>query len=257
MSQSAFSFRVLRKGPRRASGQTNQGNDAQAGQGQIERGESVLTRLTGLQVGVSEARPEWPPPRAPTPTSTRGLTSALTRRLEVATVAYLCSLYLCFGFQETHAQAPESDAPSPHSPVPEILAGDWVSVTTSGVQYWDKGTGAPLGGGGGTGVVYHFGRDGSYSETLILESRFYGCESRQVWSNQGTMTVQGHTVTLYPQTGRYQTSDSCGRVPSRDEARTGEPERFRVAIGPDPNDPTGPTRLWRTTASGVQSFTRP
>jgi hypothetical protein len=163
---------------------------------------------------------------------------------------------LWFSASASLAQAPGSSEPTPRSTLPAALEGDWVNATSSSVSYEDGVTGSLLS-GGGAATVYHFWQDGRYTESVIVTSRLYECELRQQSFSQGTVTLQNGILTLYPQAGRHQTSDSCGRYPNEDKVRKRESERFLVALGPDPNDPTGTVRLWLKTASGLSTFTRP
>ena len=164
---------------------------------------------------------------------------------------------LWLGPSESRAQAPESVRPAPRTALPATLAGDWISATSSSVRYEDRTTGTSFS-GGGAATIYHFWEDGRYTESVIVTSRLYGCELRQQSFSQGTVTLQaGGILTLWPQAGRYLSSDSCGRYPSQDKARQREPERFLVAIGPDPDDPTDTIRLWLKSQTGLSTFTRP
>jgi hypothetical protein len=100
------------------------------------------------------------------------------------------------------------DNSTPRTLVPAQLAHAWYSGTVSSIYFHDRATGSwnqPS----GTGVGYGFLPDGRYRKGVLLQSSLYNCTMTFFAYNEGTMTVEGNKIVLYPTYGRIKSLDNC------------------------------------------------
>jgi hypothetical protein len=149
-------------------------------------------------------------------------------------------------------------ADAPRTAVPDILAGEWYNGSSPLSYYRDRATGAWYNRGASMGGGYRFRPNGDYEEWSVVVNEFGACKTVFYHEVQGTMTVEGATVTLYPVSGRETLDSSCFPTNNYDRPRSSEfmvPEQFQAAVGP--HEESGVIVFRRTSEFGVLTYNRP
>ena len=120
--------------------------------------------------------------------------------------------------------------------VPAQLAGKWVAGSTSATTYWDA-QGTYVGNGSGSGQLYNFHPDGTFSYHMVMEVRTYGMTSTVRTNYSGRVNFANGQFTLEPTSGHYHSemgSSVTDRAMTADElAKAGETFPYRLEPGAD------------------------
>ena len=99
-------------------------------------------------------------------------------------------------------------APPASGKLPAALIGSWGFTTISGTTYWDRSTGAYLGGGTGGSQTYTFLPGGRYKLFNYVRSRNTGWQLETLTWEEGTVSVEGDSLVLQPTSGKYKVMDN-------------------------------------------------
>jgi hypothetical protein len=101
---------------------------------------------------------------------------------------------------------------------PSSLFGSWVYGTMSLTDYYNASTGAYIGNGYGTSVLFKFTSDGRYEQTVYISSTVYSCRTDIFVTNEGKVKFDGAQFRVYPTKGRVRSSDTCNAASNYDRA---------------------------------------
>lgn len=116
---------------------------------------------------------------------------------------------------EVKSTGRDSDAPASARPprdggVPGELVGKWQAGSSSSTGYADSATGATQG-GGGTQVMYTFFPDGRFEYASLYTLRTYNCATNTMLYKTGRVELDGSTLTLVTEGGKFTSEDTCNR----------------------------------------------
>lgn len=103
---------------------------------------------------------------------------------------------------------------TPATPLPEPLAGEWLTGTLSTLQYYDATNGTWLD-PSGEGFYYLLDGDGRYETGAVIDSTVGGCTLRLLGVERGTMALEGETLTIHRHWVRTHVTNSCGGTAER------------------------------------------
>ena len=132
-------------------------------------------------------------------------------------------------------------ANTPRTSVPTELAQQWYSGSVSPIGFFNPGTGqwaSPS----GEGLMFTFTSDGRFTNGFLANNSLYGCTVSFMVYLEGTLTVQGKSLTLYPNWGHKKFEAPC--APSNNENRRMRPDEVKTfegqylwEVGTDQGDP--------------------
>lgn len=165
-------------------------------------------------------------------------TAHFAARLRAAAItAVVVTLAACGGGDSTGPGAVVDD--TPRTDVPSELAGDWLYGSISPTNFWNDHTGTYSGNAYGFSDYVMLEADGSYKRYIYIYTEYYGCRTQSYTYHVGTVTVNGGTITYYPQQGKYKATDNCvasrnfERPMSRDEVVDAQGDAWDWEIGVD------------------------
>jgi len=92
--------------------------------------------------------------------------------------------------------------------VPGEFVGKWQAGSSSSTSYTNSATGATQG-GGGTQVMYTFLPDGRFEYASLYTIRSYNCTTSTMLYKTGHVELDGSTLTLVTEGGKFTSEDSC------------------------------------------------
>jgi hypothetical protein len=95
------------------------------------------------------------------------------------------------------------------SRAPSNIPGNWAYGSLSMTDYYNASTGAHIGNGYGTSVLFSFTADGKYTQTIYISSTVYSCRTDVFIYNEGTVKWETTQFRVYPTKGRVRSSDTC------------------------------------------------
>ncbi|GGK30165.1 hypothetical protein GCM10008955_24920 [Deinococcus malanensis] len=97
---------------------------------------------------------------------------------------------------------------APSTPAPAQLGGTWISGTSTGVDYYNPGSGqwAPP---SGTGVLLQIHPDGTFTRGVTVQLSNYGCTTTVIGHYTGRVRVSGSEMVLEPTSSRQKYLSSC------------------------------------------------
>ncbi|MFC4456362.1 hypothetical protein [Deinococcus sonorensis] len=143
-------------------------------------------------------------------------------------------------------------APQTSTALPAELRGEWNSGRISPVEYYNVTTGK-WAEASGTSVILRMNANLTYERTGLLVVTTYGCTSKLLVQERGTVAVSGATLTFTPNTSAS-TGYTCSPDKVSSARNTVKPytERALVEIHPD-----GQHVLSLASGSGTTRFNRP
>ncbi len=95
------------------------------------------------------------------------------------------------------------------SAFPAELVGTWVYGVISPTNFYDAYTGAWVSNAYGTSVLFEFGANGTYKQSILIATSAYSCRSQVFVYNEGKAVVEGSTIKVYPTKGTLRARDNC------------------------------------------------
>jgi hypothetical protein len=94
--------------------------------------------------------------------------------------------------------------------VPAALVGNWQAGSSSATSYTNSATGATEG-GGGTQVLYRFLPGGRFEYASRYSLTNYNCTTTTLLFKTGRVLIDGATMTLVTEGGKFTSEDNCNR----------------------------------------------
>lgn len=101
---------------------------------------------------------------------------------------------------------------------PASVHGSWVYGVMSLTDYYNASTGAYIGNGYGTSVLFKFDANGHYEQTVYISSTVYNCRMDVFVYDEGTAKFDANQFRVYPTKGRVRSSDTCNSANNYDHA---------------------------------------
>jgi hypothetical protein len=98
---------------------------------------------------------------------------------------------------------------TPRTDTPAELVGGWVHGFISPTIIRDADTGDWVDSGYGTSVLFTFTADGRYTQDILIKTSAYSCRTQVYVHNEGTTTITGNEIRVYPTKGRVVSRDTC------------------------------------------------
>jgi hypothetical protein len=171
-------------------------------------------------------------------------TAHFAARLRAAAIAaVVATLAACGGGGDSTGPGAVDDD-TPRTDVPSQLAADWLYGSISPTNFWDDHTGQYSGNAYGFSDYVMLEADGTYKRYIYIYTQYYGCRTQSYTYHVGTVTVNGSTITYYPQQGKYKATDNCvdrrnfERAMTRDEVIDAQGDAWDWELGTDLNGQT-------------------
>jgi hypothetical protein len=132
----------------------------------------------------------------------------LRRPAALLALALALSIAACGGGGDS---ATGPDDSTPRTDTPSALVGEWIYGVMSPTDFHDAYTGEWLDNAYGTSVLFGFTADGRYTQDILIYSSIGGCRTQIFVHNEGTTTVNGDEIRVYPTQGRIVSKDSCNQ----------------------------------------------
>lgn len=144
------------------------------------------------------------------PAVRRGRTSR--RALATASLLFAAAVSAC-GHEVNAATGPgdsnNNGGGGNSSAFPAQLVGTWIYGVISPTNFYDAYTGAWVSNAYGTSVLFEFGANGTYKQSILIATSAYSCRSQVFVYNEGRAVVEGSSIKVYPTKGTLRARDNC------------------------------------------------
>lgn len=154
---------------------------------------------------------------ATAPAVRRGRTSR--RALATASLLFAAAVSAC-GNEVNAATGPgdNNNGDGNNAAFPAELVGTWVHGIVSPTNFYDAYTGAWVSNAYGTSVLFEFGPNGTYKQSILIATSAYSCRTQVFVYNEGKAVVEGNTFKVYPTKGTVRSRDNCNAAYNFDRA---------------------------------------
>lgn len=146
----------------------------------------------------------------------------------------LLTLIACGGSDRDHTGGDGlgGDLETPSGLSESALVGAWFTGTLSSIQYYDRYN-HQWQDPSGAGFYVIFKEDGAYETGAVIDSTVGNCTMRLLGTEVGTVTDQGHELTVYRHWIRTSATNTCGNGGEREQGP--KVSKLGWAIGYDSN----------------------
>ena len=116
--------------------------------------------------------------------------------------------------------------------VPVELIGKWQAGSSSSTGYTNSATGATTS-GGGTQVIYTFFPDGRFEYASLYILTTYNCTTDTMLYKTGRIELDGATLTLVTESGKFTSRDNCNRQYNYEKPAKLDRETFKWFVTRD------------------------